>query len=563
MRESLQQLNSQNYNICSICNKTNLIIEQNNIKNFIQKEKLKEIFKYNQPSALIKKCYCKNLTKLYCSDNDIYSHKYCILLKVIFEFEIRCENCNKFYNIKIDKKMNLQKTIYLFAIFIFIYIIHIVIYILIFFIDKNSDKNSITRNYKHLKIFFGIVIFIINTIFLYFTIINNIQKYKHIFNYKIYIFDINTNNKYKNKYFQLLYDYYEWFYDITSIKNLINTRHKKFIINNRYYNYNTILKMYIKENNKEYNNDKNMIRDNKNDLKEIKEDSIKENNENNEITLDNYLKLKNNLKIKNNNEEIDNLFFNQRRDSQIEKNKKWEEDLYSDKTDNNNEEEENKKKNNIIDMISPNKFKKDYINININPIQANNINININFHESINNNNIINPSSNKDILRNIPKFFHYSSGKTALIPNKNYMRIIDDNTYKNYLKQRRQIKSIKLKQKDIQIKDTKISGDIQENEEIDFSEFSKGKMDSKLSKVTKDNKIFFLKNIGSGTGLVNELFKTKKSFKDVPLNISNPTESLGNDSINNNNRFSFKNNIINKNANFHSSNSNIYQFSKK
>ena len=143
------------------------------------------------------------------------------------------------------------------------------------------------------------------------------------------------------------------------------------------------------------------------------------------------------------------------------------------------------------------------------------------------------------------------------------MRIIDDNTYKNYLKQRRQIKSIKLKQKDIQIKDTKISGDIQENEEIDFSEFSKGKMDSKLSKVTKDNKIFFLKNIGSGTGLVNELFKTKKSFKDVPLNISNPTESLGNDSINNNNRFSFKNNIINKNANFHSSNSNIYQFSKK
>ena len=175
MRESQKQLNSQNYNICSICNNKNLFLVQNSIKNCIQKEKLKEIFKYIQPSEIIKKCYCKDITKLDCSDNDIYVHKYCILFKVIYEFEIKCENCNKFYNIKVDKKIDLKKAICLLSIFILIYIIHLVIYILIFFIDNYSNKNTIIRKYKHLKYILGIIIFVINSIFLYFTIINNIH----------------------------------------------------------------------------------------------------------------------------------------------------------------------------------------------------------------------------------------------------------------------------------------------------------------------------------------------------------------------------------------------------
>ena len=87
-------------------------------------------------------------------------------------------------------------------------------------------------------------------------------------------------------------------------------------------------------------------------------------------------------------------------------------------------------------------------------------------------------------------------------------------------------------------------------------EFEKGKMDSKISKESKINKFYFLKNHGSA----NDLFKTKKSYKDVTLNISNPTDSVAFDEISNN-RCSLKNNIISKNANF--SNKNLLQFNKK
>ena len=233
-------------------------------------------------------------------------------------------------------------------------------------------------------------------------------------------------------------------------------------------------------------------------------------------------------------------------------------DLYSDKSDNNNEDNKNNnndinaKKKNLIDMTSINKFNKDYINININPIQANNINININFND-LNTIKDIPYNNEKNELSFHPSKLHDSTGKTALIPNKNLMnKIMDDNTHKNYLKQRRQIKSIKLKQKDIKIKDTKIIGNIEENEEIDFSEFEKGKMDSKISKNTKGDKLYFLKSIVEG----KDLFTTKKSYKDVPLNISNPIDSVLYDD-----RFSMKNNIISKNANY--SNSNLFHYIKK
>ena len=64
-------------------------------------------------------------------------------------------------------------------------------------------------------------------------------------------------------------------------------------------------------------------------------------------------------------------------------------------------------------------------------------------------------------------------------------KIMDDNNYKIY-KKRKQIKSIKLRQKEIKIEDKKISGNIEENEEFDFSEIEKGKFDSKISKFTKE-----------------------------------------------------------------------------
>ena len=41
-----------------------------------------------------KKCKCKNtinINKMEKRDSYIYTHKYCILLKILFNFEIKCE----------------------------------------------------------------------------------------------------------------------------------------------------------------------------------------------------------------------------------------------------------------------------------------------------------------------------------------------------------------------------------------------------------------------------------------------------------------------------------------
>ena len=60
------------------------------------------------------------------------------------------------------------------------------------------------------------------------------------------------------------------------------------------------------------------------------------------------------------------------------------------------------------------------------------------------------------------------------------------------------------------------------------------------------------------TGVGNDLFRTKKSYKDVPLNISNPTESVIYDDIPNRASLKNKNNKI-SNCN----NTNIFQYNKK
>lgn len=562
MKEITIQQNSGFLKICSICNQSILDMNLNCIQNIAQKQKLKRIFKYIQPSELIKKCNCKNIKKGIDNEDDAYVHKYCILLNVIYQFEIKCQKCNTAYNLKINKRVNLKKKFYLYMIFLLIYIIHLSIYILsilLLFFDMFFKKNAIYKKYNHLPYFLIIILLLINSFFLYFSIINNINFYKYIYDYTINIFRI-TNFKITKKYYELLYDYYRWFYN-ESIKTLLIEKYDNYIINKEINISNKELKIYIKNNNKEYKIKKtkqNSIIEKKN-TDNISKNNKTENNNNssNCFSSQNYSKY-------DKNNPIDNIRLYKKKESTIKGSKNnLIDDLYSDKTDNskeeNNEERKIDSKNNndlnikrnLIDATSIHPFKKDYINININPIQANNINININFNNEIKNN--ITNNENKEISSIPRKLFLSSSGKTALIPNKNYMnKLIKENINKNNINKRRQIKSIKLRQKDIKIEDTKITGNIEENEEIDFSEFEKGKMESGIS---KDNKLYFLKNIGSA----NDIFKTKKSYKDVPLNISNPTDSAAMDEMSNN-RFSLKNNIVNKNKNF--SNSNLLELKK-
>jgi len=558
MKEPKEELNYEFHKICSICSKEILDLKHNNLKNSNQNKKLKDNMKFMEYSEIIKKCFCKNSINNNNRENGIYAHKYCILLKVIYNFEIKCNKCNTSYNIKIDKKIDIKKKIYLIVKFIFIYMVHLIFYlfcIFLIFINNIIKKNN-NRKYKHLSFFLSAILFLINNIILYFTIINNIKEYKYIFKYKIDIcnaIELNINNiKNKSKIYELLYNYYKWFY-VKSEYDLLVDQHKNYLINSGKYNNNKEIQRYIKENNIEFNKINYKIDEH------FQEKTIEDNDNSN----NNYLTLKNN-NIKNENEDF-NPFENFKKMDQMkeeikEDNNDLLEDLYSDKTDNKEDTKINneiKNQKNFIGMTSINKNRPDYINININQPQGNNINININFNKEINNLNKISKNESSEIVFNPSKKLNENTGNSALILNKNFMNKImeENNNYYQKLKKRKQIKSIKLKQKNVKINDTKI-GDIQENEEIDFSEFEKGKMDSKISKESKINKFYFLKNHGSA----NDLFKTKKSYKDVTLNISNPTDSVAFDEISNN-RCSLKNNIISKNANF--SNKNLLQFNKK
>ena len=558
MKEPEEKLNSEFHKICSICNKEILNLNHNNLKNSNQSKKLKDNMKSMEYSILIKKCFCKNAINNNNTENGIYAHKYCILLKVIYNFETKCDKCHTSYNINIDKKVEIKKKIYLIIKFVFIYMVHLIFYLFCIFLIfiNNIIKKNINKKYKHLPIFISTILFLINNIVLYFTIINNIKGYRYIFKYKIDIsnaIELNIDNiKSKSKIYELLYDYYKWFY-VKSENNLIIDQHKNYLINSGKYNNNKEIQKYIKENNSQFN-----------EINYIKDDHFQEKTiEDNYDSINNYLTLKNNTK--NENEDF-NPFENFKKMNKMEgeeikeDNNDMLEDLYSDKTDNNEDNKitsEIKNNKNIIAMTSINKNRPDYINININPTQGNNINININFNKEINNINKLSKNESSEIVFNPSKKLKENSGQSALILNKNFMNKImeENNNYYQNLKKRKQIKSIKLKQQNVKIKDKKI-GDIQENEEIDFSEFEKGKMDSKISKESKINKFYFLKNHGSA----NDLFKTKKSYKEVTLNISNPTDSIAIDEISNN-RCSFKNNIISKNANFN--NTNLLNFNKK
>ena len=104
--------------------------------------------------------------------------------------------------------------------------------------------------------------------------------------------------------------------------------------------------------------------------------------------------------------------------------------------------------------------------------------------------------------------------------------------------------SIKLRQKRLKLKGTKIGGSIEENEEIDFSEIER--MGSKLSKFSKFNKKNSKNDFDLNLKYSN--FRSKKSFKEVNLNISN--SDIGGIEEISNNRLSLKNNSVGKHVHF-------------
>ena len=541
MKETLSKNNKEIPLICSICHKKELNLR----KNFTRFNTIfKDNFKNNDLSDLIKKCNCNQIKRINSShNNEIYAHKYCILIKIIFNFEIKCEKCNTLYNIKIDKKVDSNKKLYLFGTFIIIYVIHLFIYLFCFFLLFINVilKEYISKDYKHLPFFFAIILLIINSFFLYFSINKNIEKKNNIYKYTINIIDsinINDNNCYinaENEFYKLLLEFYQWFYN-QSMKNILIKINKRFI-NNKFHN-------------DSLNSVQKCINENNIEKIEIKKSIDKNEKQNKNSSISNSSKEKDKIINNNKNDLSQNNLINIESKNIIQK----ENDIYSFKSNTIKEEINIIKQETILKKNSANnltsnpindlekKNSKDFINININPRTSKNININIHF--SSDKNSIFEYSSCKDVINLHSNKKVNKIGKTAFIPKKLTMTNImsENNAFK---RKRRALKSIKIKQNNMYLVGSELSGNIVEDEEVDFSEFDK--IGSKISKTSKDKNYFFGKN-----DLDLRNFRNQKSYKDIDLNISNSDEKPNEEVIGNNQgpRESIKNKISNKHVHF-------------
>lgn len=512
---------------CSICHKKNFDIITDKLK---QNKLLLELMKSVNYLELIKKCNCKIKNEF------TYAHKLCVLLNILYKYETKCEKCKTDYNIIIRKKFNKKKFFYLFLVFIFIYTIHLLVFLFCIFllfiniILKEYMKSDKYIAYKNIFIFFGGILFVINCFILYFSIIINIRLFKiNIYDFIIDIFDVedidpkqNKNNIKSNK---LLIEFLSWAH-LQSSNFLINEINKKYFFYRFYSRYLNEINEFINSNNSDISSN----------LEKINIINVEDDNHISNIQK-NYLMSKNMISHKNNPNflQINNLFNRQIDEINFSSNhsSKFNNDIDNSnnniiKQNNNNFLRQNSK-NPIHGSVKLNNTLNDFINININPMTSKNINININFSkEKIS--QIEKISSSKDFTtQSFRRAFGRDSkiGKTALIPKKLMMSniITDQNFFK---RKKRQLQSIKLRRNQLNLKNTQITGNI--DEEIDFSSIER--MGDGISKGINDTSQKIMSPPGD-KNLKYSNFKNKKSFRDADLNVSS---SLSDDSENSKNK---------------------------
>jgi hypothetical protein len=512
---------------CSICHKKNFDIITDKLK---QNKLLLELMKSVNYLELIKKCNCKIKNEF------TYAHKLCVLLNILYKYETKCEKCKTDYNIIIRKKFNKKKFFYLFLVFIFIYTIHLLVFLFCIFllfiniILKEYMKSDKYIAYKNIFIFFGGILFVINCFILYFSIIINIRLFKiNIYDFIIDIFDVedidpkqNKNNIKSNK---LLIEFLSWAH-LQSSNFLINEINKKYFFYRFYSRYLNEINEFINSNNSDISSN----------LEKINIINVEDDNHISNIQK-NYLMSKNMISHKNNPNflQINNLFNRQIDEINFSSNhsSKFNNDIDNSnnniiKQNNNNFLRQNSK-NPIHGSVKLNNTLNDFINININPMTSKNINININFSkEKIS--QIEKISSSKDFTtQSFRRAFGRDSkiGKTALIPKKLMMSNII--TEQNFFKRKkRQLQSIKLRRNQLNLKNTQITGNI--DEEIDFSSFER--MGDGISKGINDTSQKIMSPSGDKNFKYSN-FKNKKSFRDADLNVSS---SKSDDSENSKNK---------------------------
>ena len=249
-------------NKCSICKCERLTINISRIKESQLKSLLSKIKNEDlNTQYLINKCKCSN--------NEQFVHKICLLLNIVFNFDLKCNICQSYYNINIEKISNNSKKIINIISFLLMTLFHIILFaasiLLIIYVLKKDNCDFECKKYLHLYYFFGVILFIINLLLIILNYSNFINKYKvQSYDYLIDILDINAQNSINlttDKFYSLLYNYYCDFYS-SKIEYLINKKHKKLFFSSGYANFNKNIKLLINENNSSYKKNRKKISNN-------------------------------------------------------------------------------------------------------------------------------------------------------------------------------------------------------------------------------------------------------------------------------------------------------------
>lgn len=241
-------------NICSICKCEKAPINISKIKEIKLKQIISKITKKEpDTSTLITKCNCKN--------NNKKVHKICLLLNIIFNFDLNCKECKANYNLSISKNLNTYKRFSKLCSLISLSLFHICIYagaifliLYLHLINKNLKNDFEEHKFLHTYYFFAGVIFILNTFTISVTLAKFLDKNdRDIFDYNIDIKDISEEKKNNNNtddYYRILYRYFRFFYN-TQIRYLIEKKQKITYISRGFCGYNKDLMDIINKNNKE------------------------------------------------------------------------------------------------------------------------------------------------------------------------------------------------------------------------------------------------------------------------------------------------------------------------
>ena len=268
-------------NICNLCYKKIINIDS---FRFDTKKLKKTLEKGININELIFPCKCK----------EFLCHKICLIIKILTDFKLHCEECKIKYNIKLTKIKNKKLSFFNKIRFSFYFFIIILFYFIGFFLI--FYKRLTKKLYRNCIILSGILIIIINSVFLWITI----KLYLNMRKTQTFDYTININDYDKAKFFYDNWTFYEpfylffcWFFNVRNKYELMELRAKHLFIkkiNNSYIENYKLIPSINEENNEEIinlNKNGNINNENINLINSIKnyEEDNQINRNNKSITI--------------------------------------------------------------------------------------------------------------------------------------------------------------------------------------------------------------------------------------------------------------------------------------